>query len=71
MKIILSLIAIALLSCNPVTTTTTNTTELSYDLSYFKDERTGLCFATLTSINTAGSTVSITCVPCDSITLSK
>ncbi len=35
---------------------------------YFKDARTGLCFATLNSKTYGGSQVtSITCVPCEAL----
>lgn len=45
-----------------------NSQQASDRLSYFKDDRTGLCFCQILS-NTYNSynVSSITCVPCDSI----
>ena len=47
----------------------TNVDSVKNDIVYFKDERTGLCFAAINS--SSGSSgrevVSITCVPCDSL----
>jgi len=34
---------------------------------YYRDSRTGLCFAGIYSRNVYGDVVSITCVPCDSL----
>lgn len=36
-------------------------------ITYFKDTRTGLCFASILSRNSYGGIVSITTVPCDSV----
>lgn len=42
--------------------------EVKERLSYFKDDRTGLCFAQISSMSYAGYyTVSIAAVPCDSV----
>jgi len=52
------------LSCQM--STKTNTKELP--ITYFKDGRTGLCFAAVNSISNSGYEVtSIACVPCDSL----
>jgi hypothetical protein len=39
------------------------------NLVYFKDDRTGLCFAAVNSTNTKSlsNSTSISCVPCDSL----
>ncbi len=39
------------------------------NLVYFKDSKTGLCFAAVNSTNTKSmsNSTSITCVPCDSL----
>ncbi len=39
------------------------------NLVYFKDNKTGLCFAAVNSTNTKSmsNSTSITCVPCDSL----
>lgn len=39
------------------------------NLVYFKDDRTGLCFAAVNSTNTKSlsNSTSIACVPCDSL----
>ena len=46
-----------------------DTNEIKDNLVYFKDPRTGLCFAAVNSTNTKSlsNSSSITCVPCDSL----
>lgn len=42
--------------------------QIQNNISYFKDESTGLCFASISSISYAGyKMTSIACVPCDSL----
>lgn len=45
------------------------TDEIKENIAYFKDHRTGLCFAAINSTNTQSlsNSSSITCVPCDSL----
>lgn len=44
------------------------TKSIEDNLTYFKDEKTGLCFAAINSQTYGFNTVtSITCVPCDSL----
>lgn len=46
----------------------TNFENISGQLSYFKDDRTGICFAVINSASYVGFEItSITQVPCDSI----
>lgn len=66
MKYFFILLAFLLSSCQQ--TLPTDTGNISDQLTYFKDARTGLCFAAINSVNYGGySTTSITCVPCDSL----
>lgn len=46
-----------------------NVEDVKDHLTYFKDDRTNLCFSSIASTNTSSLTqsVSITCVPCDSL----
>ena len=46
-----------------------NSAEVKENMIYFKDERTGLCFAAVGSTNSSSLSkdVSFTCVPCDSL----
>jgi hypothetical protein len=48
---------------------TTNVNKLGKNLTYFKDARTGLCFAAVNSISSSSSNsyTSITCVPCEAL----
>ena len=65
---ILGLVLILIACLNSQQTTTENLdVKFNNILTYFKDERTGLCFATTSSYTTYGTVVSITCVPCDSL----
>lgn len=41
--------------------------EITSQISYDKDERTGLCFAVLISHNSYGQVASITNVPCEKV----
>ena len=63
--LIVGILLIASTSCQ--ISDTTDNTDVKNNLTYFKDEKTGLCFATVNSHNTYGSVSSITCVPCDSL----
>lgn len=67
MKKILGIaVLITFLSCQ--TTTPTDTVSVKDNITYFKDERTGLCFATVSSVSEGYYPIaSITCVPCDSV----
>jgi regulatory protein YycI of two-component signal transduction system YycFG len=73
--IIIIILIVLLLGINeikkPQVNTSTNIKELKNNIEYFKDERTGLCFAVISSsisgYATTSNAVSITCVPCDSI----
>lgn len=65
--LILALITIGLSSCKypePDVETLNNIIESTF---YYKDSKTGLCFAGVYSSNAYGDIVSITCVPCDSL----
>jgi hypothetical protein len=65
-KIITILILVALTGCQM--SSTTDNTSVTNDLTYFKDPKTGLCFASIGSIEGNGRIiVSIACVPCDSV----
>lgn len=47
----------------------TNIDKIEDNITYFKDSRTGLCFAAINSLSlkSLNEFVSITCVPCDSV----
>lgn len=63
--ILLTLMIIGILSCQM--NSPTNVEKLN-GLTYFKDSKTGLCFAAINSTSYSGYYVtSITCVPCDSL----
>lgn len=65
-KIALLLLLFFVASCQM--TEKTDIKQIKENLTYFKDERTGLCYAVVNSISTqGGSYTSITCVPCDSL----
>ena len=60
------LIVILLISCQ--TNYSVETEKVQENLTYFKDEKTNLCFASINSSSYGGySVTSITCVPCDSL----
>lgn len=40
----------------------------SKNITYFRDSATGLCFASVNSVNTYGSVTSIATVPCEKVT---
>lgn len=65
--IILAVVSSALLSsCQ--WTGKPNTHKLERNIEYFKDERTGLCYAAVNSVQADGlANTSFTCVPCDSL----
>lgn len=66
-NLLMKLITIALL-CSCQSNTKVDVSEISDELTYFRDEKTNLCFATINSQSSAGYfTTSITCVPCDSV----
>lgn len=46
-----------------------NVNKIERNLVYFKDEKTGLCFAAINSMSSKSlsNSTSITCVPCDSL----
>jgi hypothetical protein len=70
MKKLLLLLALCFVlgSCEQTTTTDVQKLSTNYNISYFIDNRTGLCFGALSSRTHGGwSVVSITCVPCDSV----
>lgn len=63
--ILLTIMVIGILSCQD--NSPANVEKLN-ELTYFKDGRTGLCFAAINSLTYGGGKVtSITCVPCDSL----
>lgn len=65
--VILSIIALMCL-CSCQNSEKTNVKRVKNNMTYFKDDSTGLCFASVNSISTqGGSYTSITCVPCDSL----
>lgn len=65
-KLILVCALLMLVSCQ-MNESTDNAQVQNY-LTYFKDPRTGLCFASINSSTYGGNRVtSITCVPCDSL----
>lgn len=66
-KIVVLIGLIAILSACQMSTQT-NVKSVGRNLTYFKDARTGLCFASVNSNSTqGGSYTSIACVPCDSL----
>lgn len=68
MKKSIFIISLALIFFGCQSTEQTDTSEISDNLSYFKDSRTGLCFAAINSNTKDGwEVISITCVPCDSV----
>lgn len=65
-KMLLVVILITLFSCQ--NNSKTDVLKLKNGITYFKDDETNLCFATINSSTYGGyEIVSITCVPCDSI----
>lgn len=65
-KVFIVLSLIMLVSCQM--SERTNVQRVGSNMSYFKDEKTGLCYAAINSRSThGGSYTSITCVPCDSL----
>lgn len=68
--LLLMFLAAALSSCDfdSRVRETTMTTEDSDMITYFKDDRVGLCYAAIGSQGHSYSPIlSITCVPCDSV----
>lgn len=65
-RLVVLFLMLVFLSCQ--NNSLSNKDEIVVNISYIKDENTGLCFATVNSL-TYGfySIVSISCVPCDSI----
>jgi hypothetical protein len=64
--VLLVFITITFVSCQM--NGTSDNQDVKNSISYFKDERTGLCFASINSSTYTGYKVtSITCVPCDSL----
>lgn len=64
--LLLIFIMAALSSCGPQTSEYTISDPK--DITYFKDDRTKLCFASLSSYSYGMNQVaSISCVPCDSV----
>lgn len=61
------LLAVVLQSCQ--FNSTPEPDSIKENIVYFKDERSGLCFAAINSTNTQSlsNSSSITCVPCDSL----
>ena len=41
--------------------------EVLTTMFYFRDSKTGLCYAAVTNYNQDGNVTCITCVPCDSL----
>jgi hypothetical protein len=65
-KLIVLLGLIMLVSCQA--NDTTNNNDVKNNITYFKDAKTGLCYAAINSYTYGGYKVtSITCVPCDSL----
>lgn len=49
-----------------------NTDEIKKNIIYFKDHKTGICFAAINSqTSNSYQVTSITCVPCDSLKVFK
>ena len=68
MKRIIAIFSLLLLLGACQSSTVTNVEKIENKIVYFKDARTGLCFATLNSKTYGGSQVtSITCVPCEAL----
>ncbi len=68
MKRIIALFGLLLLLAACQESSTTNVEKIENKITYFKDARTGLCFAALNSTTYGGSDVtSITCVPCEAL----
>lgn len=70
-KILIVLALIVLLVSNSCTYRTQFSEKYNYEIikniTYFKDQRTGLCFAIVSITAHSYSVTSITCVPCDSL----
>ena len=67
MKKLFLLLTFLLFSCQK--TSKTNVTNIDENLSYFKDNKTNLCFASISSTTSNNwKIISITYVPCDSLT---
>lgn len=65
-KLILFFAVIMLASCQ--INDTTDNSKIIENITYFKDERTKLCFASVNSYSYGSRVItSITCVPCDSL----
>jgi hypothetical protein len=65
-KLLIMLLLFGVYSCQ--INTPTNKEETLGKITYIRDYKTGLCFATINSITYGGfSVTSITCVPCDSL----
>ena len=65
-KIIALLFVLSLVACQ--NSTKSNVEKFDSNITYFKDAKTGLCFAAINSRTYGGSDVtSITCVPCEAL----
>jgi len=66
----MSLPMIAACSVEPSKIEGSHAAKMSTELTYFKDTRTGLCFATIASRKTGDASQSglgLTCVPCENL----
>lgn len=65
--ILFSIMVVALLGCQM--SSTPNVDKVCDNLIYFKDSRTGLCFAAINSVSSSSGNeyTSITCVPCEAL----
>jgi len=68
-NIIYAIVLIGLISCTQIEKTSTDDSNKTIEkITFSKDYKTGLCFATINSVTYLGhEVISITCVPCDSL----
>ena len=69
MKKILAFLGLVVIMSACQMSTTANVNKIGDNLRYFKDSRTGLCFAAIGSVSASSgsSYTSITCVPCEAL----
>lgn len=67
-SLLMFLCGIIVTSCNLTTSpSSTGAHENASQITYTKDDRSGLCFGMLNSMHSGYESTSITCVPCDSV----
>lgn len=65
--LLFALMTIGLSSCDDPKVQSERINKVIETTFYYKDSKTGLCFAGIYNRNAYGDVVSITCVPCDSL----